>query len=52
MSPRIIQMPMSGRDKRHYLAELRKAESAHARVRRDCDAAKVAVDAALARHFC
>ena len=29
MSPRIIQLPMSGRDRRHYVTELRKAESAH-----------------------
>lgn len=30
MSPRIIQLPMSGRDRRHYVTELRKAEAAHA----------------------
>ena len=29
MSPRIIQLPMSGRDRRHYVNELRKAEEAH-----------------------
>ena len=29
MSPRVIQLPMSGRDRRHYVAELRKAEDAH-----------------------
>ena len=29
MSPRIIQLPMSGRDRRHYVTELRKAEEAH-----------------------
>lgn len=30
MSPRIIQLPMSGRDRRHYVRELRLAEQAHA----------------------
>jgi hypothetical protein len=29
MSPRVIQLPFSGRDRRHYVAELRKAEDAH-----------------------
>lgn len=29
MSPRVIQLPMSGRDRRHYAAELRKGEQAH-----------------------
>jgi phage terminase large subunit GpA-like protein len=28
--PRIIQLPMSGRDRRHYVTELRRAEQAHA----------------------
>ena len=32
MSPRIIQLPMSGCDRRHYVTELRKAEQAHARL--------------------
>jgi hypothetical protein len=32
MSPRIIQLPMSGRDRRHYVRELRLAEQAHARL--------------------
>jgi DNA-binding transcriptional regulator YdaS (Cro superfamily) len=30
MSPRIIQLPMSGRDRRHFVRELRLAEQAHA----------------------
>ncbi len=29
MSPRVIQLPLSGRDRRYYAAELRKAEQAH-----------------------
>ncbi len=29
MSPRVIQLPMSGRDRRHYVRELRAAEQAH-----------------------
>ena len=29
MSPRIIQLPLSGRDRRHYMRELRAAEQAH-----------------------
>src|SRR5258705_7967112 len=29
MSPRIIQLPLSGRDRRHYVRELRAAEQAH-----------------------
>jgi hypothetical protein len=29
MSPRIIQLPLSGRDRRHYVGELRAAEQAH-----------------------
>lgn len=32
MSPRVIQLPMSGRDRRHYVRELRSAEQAHARI--------------------
>jgi hypothetical protein len=30
MSPRVIQLPMSGRDRRHYVQQLRAAERAHA----------------------
>lgn len=29
MSPRIIQLPLSGRDRRHYVRELKAAEEAH-----------------------
>jgi len=29
MSPRIIHLPLSGRDRRHYVRELRLAEQAH-----------------------
>jgi hypothetical protein len=29
MSPRVIQLPMSGRDRRHYVQQLRTAEQAH-----------------------
>jgi hypothetical protein len=29
MSPRIIHLPLSGRDRRHYVRELRAAEEAH-----------------------
>ncbi len=29
MSPRIIHLPLSGRDRRHYVRELRLAELAH-----------------------
>jgi hypothetical protein len=29
MSPRIIQLPLSGRDRRHYVRELRAAEQVH-----------------------
>lgn len=29
MSPRVIQLSMSGRDRQHYVAELRKAEDTH-----------------------
>jgi hypothetical protein len=29
MSPRIIQLPLSGRDRRHYVRELRAAEQTH-----------------------
>ena len=45
---RIIYPPMSGRDRRHYAAELRKAEHAHQRLVRDAAAAHVAADRALA----
>lgn len=48
MSPRVIQLPLSGRDRRHYVAELRKAEDAYRRHVRDAEAAHAAADRALA----
>jgi phage terminase large subunit GpA-like protein len=39
MSPRIIQLPMSGRDRRHYVRELRAAEQAHRAQAAERDAA-------------
>lgn len=32
MSPRVIQLPMSGGDRKHYVRELKRAREAHARV--------------------
>jgi len=48
MSPRVIQLPLSGRDRRHYVAELRKAEEAYRRHVQDAEAAHAAADRALA----
>ncbi|CAM5400457.1 hypothetical protein AFEL58S_02027 [Afipia felis] len=43
MSPRVIHIPVSGRDRRNYARELRKGEEIHASlVRRVADANKVA----------
>jgi hypothetical protein len=43
MSPRIIQLPMSGRDRRHYVQQLRIAENEHRSLaRREADAYRVA----------
>ena len=42
MSPRVIQLPLSGRDRRHYVNELRKAELHYASVVKQADAAHVA----------
>lgn len=39
MSPRVIQLPMSGRDRRHYLQQLKAAEQAHLRQIAERDAA-------------
>jgi hypothetical protein len=47
MSPRVIQLPLSGRDRRHYVAELRKAEDAHRRQSAAAEAAHAAADRAL-----
>lgn len=43
MSPRVIQLPLSGRDRRHYVRELREAERAHAMI---CERMKAAIEAA------
>ena len=40
MPPRIIQLPLSGRDRQHYVRELREAERAHAAI---CEQVKVAI---------
>lgn len=41
--PRIIQLPMSGRDRRHYVNELKKAQAAHPGIlERAMDAYRVA----------
>jgi hypothetical protein len=48
MSPRIIHLPLSGRDRRNYVAELRKAEDAYRRYTWEADAAHQAADRALA----
>jgi hypothetical protein len=47
MSPRIIQLPLSGRDRRHYVTELRKAEQAYQRHTQEAAAAHAAADRAL-----
>lgn len=47
MSPHIIQLPLSGRDRRHYVAELRKAEDAYRRQSAAAQAAHAAADRAL-----
>jgi hypothetical protein len=48
MSPRVIQLPLSGRDRRHYVAELRKAEDAYRRQSAAAEAAHAVADRALA----
>jgi hypothetical protein len=45
---RILHPPLSGRDRRHYAAELRKAEQAFERTTREAAAAHEAADRALA----
>jgi hypothetical protein len=43
MSPRVIQLPLSGGDRKHYVRELKRAREAHARVlERSIDAYNVA----------
>lgn len=39
MSPRVIQLPMSGRDRRHYVRELKAAEQVYVRQVAERDAA-------------
>jgi hypothetical protein len=46
---RIIYPPLSGRDRRHYTRELRKAEQAYETARREAEAAHQAAAVALAR---
>jgi hypothetical protein len=45
---RILHIPLSGRDRRHYAAELRKAETAYRYLLREAEAARKAADLALA----
>lgn len=48
MSPRFIQLPLSGRDRRHYVRELREAERAHTAI---CERVKVAIQVAEAHRI-
>lgn len=41
MSPRVIQMPLSGGDRKHYARELRRVESLHAELVKKVEAAYV-----------
>jgi hypothetical protein len=45
---RILHIPLSGRDRRHYANELRKAEREYERLTREAGAAHAAADLALA----
>ena len=45
---RILHIPLSGRDRRHYAAELRKAETSYRDLLREAEAAHDAADRALA----
>jgi len=45
---RILHIPLSGRDRRHYAAELRKAENAYRQLTREAAAAHETADRALA----
>ena len=47
-SPRVIQLPPSGRDRRHYVAELRKGERQYERLVREAAAAHAGADRSLA----
>jgi hypothetical protein len=48
---RILHIPLSGRDRRHYAAELRKAEQKHERFVREAKAAHPAADLARAEAY-
>jgi hypothetical protein len=48
MSPRVIHIPLSGRDRRHYAAELRKGEDAYKRFTQEAKAAHASADRQLA----
>jgi hypothetical protein len=45
---RILHIPLSVRDRRHYAAELRKAETVYRHLLREVEAAQKAADLALA----
>jgi hypothetical protein len=52
MSPRVIQLPMSGRDRRHYVRELARVEQLHVSLLRKVEDAFAAADAQLRQaHF-
>ncbi len=44
MSPRVIQIPMSGRDRRHYVTQLKAAEKAHAALAKRVPEAQAVAD--------
>jgi hypothetical protein len=44
MSPRVIQMPLSGGDRKHYARELRRVESLHAALVKKVEAAHEAAE--------
>lgn len=44
MSPRVIQIPMSGRDRRHYVQQLKMAEKEHALLAKRVPEAQLVAD--------
>jgi hypothetical protein len=44
MSPRVIQMPLSGSDRKHYARKLRRVESLHAELVKKLEAAQSAAE--------
>lgn len=44
MSPRVIQIPLSGRDRRHYVRELKAAEKVHASLAKRVPEAQIVAD--------